>query len=302
MEYRIVNDQKNNRQCLPQFPFHSVTAQRILIAEDDIEMSNLLSWSLTRKGYQIVSCPDGDSLMKKVGLMGPFEKDGRFDLIITDIRMPGTSGIRFLEAAKMLADFPPVILITAFPDETVFAIAARLGALAIFTKPFDIDELVAKVSQILPPEFAWEKELRKCSPRRALGFPLKISFRHAAGSDPVTASIMEVARELENFSSHIKHVRVVIDENNMEAHQKHRYQIKITIGLAGKLLVVNHDTDQANDDENLYLGIHLAFAAALRQLKQYLSKRRHRRRKQHHLIVSENNRIHDQAGPAAAME
>ena len=72
-------------------------------------------------------------------------------MIISDIRMPGLTGIEILEGLHTLESFPPMILITAFSDEETHAKAHRLEAAAIFDKPFDIEDLLAKVREILHP-------------------------------------------------------------------------------------------------------------------------------------------------------
>ena len=74
-----------------------------------------------------------------------------FDLIISDIRMPGITGIEVLEGLHAHENCPPMILITAFGDKETHAQAHRLGAAAIFDKPFDIEDLLANVRETLYP-------------------------------------------------------------------------------------------------------------------------------------------------------
>jgi CheY-like chemotaxis protein len=78
------------------------------------------------------------------------QKEAAFDLVISDVRMPGLTGIEILEGMYKHKGFPPVVLITAFGDEETHEQAHRLGAVAMFDKPFDIDELIAKVQEIVP--------------------------------------------------------------------------------------------------------------------------------------------------------
>jgi CheY-like chemotaxis protein len=72
-----------------------------------------------------------------------------FDLIISDIRMPAHSGLEILEAGPQLKGFPPMILITAFGSELTHARARRFGAVAVFDKPFDVNDLLVKVREVL---------------------------------------------------------------------------------------------------------------------------------------------------------
>jgi len=123
---------------------------RILLAEDDYDMRKLLTWSLRRSGYEVIECPDGVHLLDHVRTFFPPAEPEDLDLIISDIRMPGVTGLEVLEGTREYKEFPPIILITAFGDEETHDQARRLGAAAMFDKPFDIDELLAKVREIVP--------------------------------------------------------------------------------------------------------------------------------------------------------
>jgi DNA-binding NtrC family response regulator len=115
---------------------------RILLAEDDSEMRRLLSAILRRDNCEVIEAQSGthlSELIAREGLMAP--SDARLDLIISDIRMPGRSGLEVLAGLRRTDQTTPVILITAFGDRDTHADAHRLGALAVFNKPFDLDDL-----------------------------------------------------------------------------------------------------------------------------------------------------------------
>jgi DNA-binding response OmpR family regulator len=122
----------------------------ILLAEDDEEMRKLLALMLRKEGYQVTECADGLSLLDMLSsffLNGEEHED--FNLIISDIRMPGITGMEILMGANEMDNFPPIILITAFGDKETHMQAERLGAAALFDKPFDIKEMLKKVASIL---------------------------------------------------------------------------------------------------------------------------------------------------------
>ena len=119
---------------------------RVLLAEDDRQMRSLLASALRSEGYTVTECHDGDQVVDRI-VTPSHEVD--FDLIISDVRMPGHTGLEVLDAGRQLAGFPPMILITAFGSDSLHARAQRLGAIAVFDKPFDIDDLVNKVTKIL---------------------------------------------------------------------------------------------------------------------------------------------------------
>lgn len=121
--------------------------RRILLAEDDREMRLLLASALRAEGYSVMECRDGDQFVDRI--ITPSSGVG-FDLIVSDVRMPSHSGLEILEAGSQLKDFPPMILITAFGSESLHTQAQRLGAVAVFDKPFDIEHLLDAVRSLLP--------------------------------------------------------------------------------------------------------------------------------------------------------
>jgi len=128
---------------------------KVLVGEDDAEMRSVLSESLREKGYEVVECPDGLKVLDRLSsVLLPSTVTSRepehYDLIISDIRMPGVNGMSILEGVKLFERFPPMILITAFGDEETHAEASRLGVAAMFDKPFDIDALMQKVEELAP--------------------------------------------------------------------------------------------------------------------------------------------------------
>lgn len=113
-------------------------------------MRALLARALRRADYEVIECRDGVELLEHLGSYFLYEeKHEKIDLVISDIRMPGLTGLEILEGLSKRDDFPPFVLITAFGDAATHAEAEKYGALAVFDKPFDIDDLIAKVRKIL---------------------------------------------------------------------------------------------------------------------------------------------------------
>ena len=257
---------------------------RILLGEDDHEMRKLLAWSLQLKGYEVVECQDGDQLMKHLGLSRPHgnaqDQTGRFDLVISDVRMPGVTGLHVLESARLFKEVPPIILITAFPDQSVLDRAERLGAVATLEKPFEIDALLACVSRIRPA--ARDGSVNRCpliedeEGERNVLFPLEITFRHDTGMEPVKAFVRAMATKLNCFSGRIIHCRVVIDAP-AAGDGAHHSEITIDLGIRGKTIVVRHSSDDEKASEDLYLATRIAFGAAFRKLKHLLERNARKR-------------------------
>jgi CheY-like chemotaxis protein len=123
---------------------------RVLIAEDDDEMRRLLAKVLVADGYAIVECRDGADLFSRLepSVVGRATWD--FDVIVSDVIMPGPTGLEILEDLHECRGFPPVVLITAFGDAGIHARAKKAGAVAVLDKPFGTEELLNKLHEIAP--------------------------------------------------------------------------------------------------------------------------------------------------------
>jgi two-component system response regulator FlrC len=116
--------------------------------DDDAEVLKALTKVLEKEGYAVVPKPDAASAMRHVNETGQ-----RFDLLITDVSMPGMSGTQFLAQVKSAFPQMPVILITAFGDWGQYMEAVRSGAYAYLSKPVEKTELLTIVRRALgsPP-------------------------------------------------------------------------------------------------------------------------------------------------------
>lgn len=122
---------------------------RVLVAEDDHEMRRLLRQALQRDGYEVVEASNGADLLKDLGARG-FANIGA-DLLVSDIRMPGATGMDVLRALRTHGCQVPVVLISGFCEDSVALEARQLGATAIFHKPFEVDDLRIAVHFFLKP-------------------------------------------------------------------------------------------------------------------------------------------------------
>lgn len=125
----------------------------VLLAEDDPAMRAMLARALRRWGYLVVEALDGDHLAALVDalLLAPGAGARAIDVIVSDVRMPGPSGIDVLGALRAVDWATPVVLMSAFADASVHAEAERLGAVAVFDKPFDVDDLCTAVVNVVSP-------------------------------------------------------------------------------------------------------------------------------------------------------
>jgi CheY-like chemotaxis protein len=120
---------------------------RVLVAEDNKEMRRLLVWALQKRGFRVTDACDGPDLLYRLSTQtGP---GSRYDLLISDVRMPHMTGLEVMEGLQRVEHLlPPTILITAFGDDQIHSSARKLGA-EVIDKPFELDTLIGKVDEIL---------------------------------------------------------------------------------------------------------------------------------------------------------
>ena len=113
---------------------------RVLLAEDDPEMRWLVARTLRRDGYDVVEVEDGDELYREITMRIVRTGTPDIDLIVTDVRMPGRSGLEIVELLRGADHDVPVILMTAFGEEALRERASSTGAV-LLDKPFALPDL-----------------------------------------------------------------------------------------------------------------------------------------------------------------
>lgn len=114
---------------------------RILIVEDEPEITRFLTLELQHEGYQTESCADGRSGLSRA-------LSGMFDLVLLDVMLPELSGIEVLRRLRKESAVP-VILVTARDAVMEKVNGLDLGANDYITKPFHIEELLARIRVVL---------------------------------------------------------------------------------------------------------------------------------------------------------
>ena len=114
----------------------------LLIADDDPGLRESLERTLTREGYRVVLASDGRAALERV-------QAGGVDLIVTDLKMPGLTGLELLRAAKAIMPDVDVILLTAFGTVEEAVKAMKDGAYDFLTKPFRREQLIKLIDKAL---------------------------------------------------------------------------------------------------------------------------------------------------------
>ncbi len=116
----------------------------VLLAEDDQELRSELAWILRQHGCRIVEAASGSELLHRIAGELHFRHDLGFDVVVSDVCMPGSSGLEVLGALRSARLRVPVVLISAFANAETRYIARELGAL-VLDKPFDLETFVSMV-------------------------------------------------------------------------------------------------------------------------------------------------------------
>src|SRR5437773_7662740 len=115
--------------------------QRILIVDDERQITRLLGRGLTAKGYDVHVAADGEAALQTFGDWHP-------DLIITDLSMPNMNGLELCRRLRAFSEVP-IIVLSVKGEERAKVEALDAGADDYVTKPFGIDELLARIRATL---------------------------------------------------------------------------------------------------------------------------------------------------------
>ncbi|HYT75793.1 MAG TPA: response regulator [Vicinamibacterales bacterium] len=118
------------------------TRARVLVVDDEATIRDLLSKTLALAEYDVDMAPDGRTALDRLRLIS-------YDLLITDLRMPGVDGLTVIREARRLKADLPVIIITGFSNEASAIEAVNLGVSGYLTKPFRVPRVLAAASKAL---------------------------------------------------------------------------------------------------------------------------------------------------------
>ncbi len=147
---------------------------RILIVDDEATIRASLVESLTREGYEISSAETGEEALAKC-------HSTSFDLVITDLKLPGVSGIEILQALRNQGNGTPVIMMTAYGDVDTAVNAMRMGAYDFIPKPFKLGVMKSQVRAALKAtkveETTDEQKVVKATPKKnSASIPSPVDF------------------------------------------------------------------------------------------------------------------------------
>ena len=117
----------------------------ILIVDDSMTMRQMVTFTLTSAGHKVAEACGADEALAHA-------QNQRFDLVISDVNMPGRSGIELVAELRRLPDykFVPIILLTTESHPEMKSKGRTVGASGWIVKPFDPDALLGALRKVLP--------------------------------------------------------------------------------------------------------------------------------------------------------
>lgn len=128
----------------PSFPKPSLAGRQLLVVDDDKALLLALSKVLRSEGAKVLAAGNASEAVRFLSL-----NFGHIDLVLTDMRMPDTSGMTILSAVKGSNPDVPVIIMTAFATDGMREHCTEGGAFAFLEKPVDVATLLGTVSKAL---------------------------------------------------------------------------------------------------------------------------------------------------------
>ena len=120
----------------------SVERPRILIVDDEQTVRDLVAKTLTMADYDVDTAPDGPSALDRL-------RSADYDLLITDLKMPGMDGLSVIREARQRSAELPIIIITGYSTEASAIEAINLGVCGYLTKPFRLPRVLAVAARAL---------------------------------------------------------------------------------------------------------------------------------------------------------
>jgi DNA-binding NtrC family response regulator len=115
---------------------------RILVVDDEARFRQLYGQTLSASGFSVTEAGTAEAALELLGV-------DHYDMVVSDVRMPGFDGLWLLQQARELKPDLPFLLVTAYADVRDAVLALKLGAVDYLAKPVDLDELLAAVRDTL---------------------------------------------------------------------------------------------------------------------------------------------------------
>lgn len=186
---------------------------KILIIDDDKDMCKLLSDIIVSEGHKAVDAQDGKRALNEVRTHNP-------DVVLLDIKLPGTNGMKVLEQIKEIDESLAVIMLTGYGDIKDAVKAIKIGAFNYVTKPFENEDIIENINDALHSR-------QRMSPGSALSLREKevLNWLKKGKSSSEIATILAISQRTVNY-----HVNNIMQKLNAVS-RTHAISLAIQQGL-----------------------------------------------------------------------
>ena len=145
----VTSTQTTAQSCpLPVTTYiENMAKEHILIVDDEQNMLNTLAFILEAANYRVTTATEGREALEE--MLAARERGCPIDLLITDIRLPGLTGLQLIDELNYLKIKIPVLVITAYRDQSMVLELMRTSCAGYLDKPFDYKELVKRVDLLV---------------------------------------------------------------------------------------------------------------------------------------------------------
>lgn len=168
---------------------HKNATRQILVVDDEVSICEILTSFLKKNGYSVFYALNGEQAITII-------KQHDIDLVLTDIKMPGMTGVDLLKLIKGYNAFLPVIMTTGFPTLDSAIEALKLGAFDYLTKPFHLEEIIEKITRALQTRQLQEDNLL---------FSKLVSLHEITKNLSSTHSVQDLNRRFLDYAVKISH-------------------------------------------------------------------------------------------------
>ncbi len=121
--------------------------KRILIADDEAALLKTMAFTLKRKGFEAITFENGQSAYNEI--KEAFQDNKLYNLIITDIQMPGLNGLELIKKIRESGITTPILAITGFGNKKMVLDLMRAGCNDYLDKPFSMNEFINRISKLI---------------------------------------------------------------------------------------------------------------------------------------------------------
>jgi len=163
----------------------------ILLADDEATLRKNLAQVLAEEGFEVIVCPDGTEALRAL-------KNNAVDGLITDLRMPGVSGMDLIDYVSEHSPETGIIVITAFGEVETAVEAMKKGASEYICKPLIFDEVIFKLKQMLAHnDIARENIVLREQVVR------KYDYKDIVAGSPAMAAVLETVKRISRTTSNV---------------------------------------------------------------------------------------------------